>query len=90
MDINAGNDTKFSISDLQTDQLNLTSKGGGSLEVNRAKKISTLSYSLFDSTEVKFKNCQVAVYKPLHVDSGVKMNITINGSAIQKYLAEKH
>jgi len=91
MDIDAsGTNTKFSIDNLQTDQLNLTCKGAVKMDLNRAKKISSLSYSLFDSTTVKFNNCQVAAYKALHIDTAAKLNVTVKGNAIAQYLATKH
>jgi len=80
----------FVINNLQTNQLNLAAKGEATVTMNDAKNISDLSYSLFDSTKVQFNNCHIRAYKPLHIDTAAKMDITIKGNAIQQYLSAKH
>lgn len=80
----------FIINNLQTNQLNLAAKDEATVTMNDAKNISDLSYSLFDSTKVQFNNCHITAYKPLHIDTAAKMDITIKGNAIQQYLTAKH
>ncbi|MBW4891711.1 hypothetical protein KXQ82_18445 [Mucilaginibacter sp. HMF5004] len=90
MNIVALDGTSMSINHLQTEQLNLIAKGEAQVMVKYAKNIAQLSYSLLDSPTVKFNHCQVAAYKPLRIDSGAHMDITLKGNSIQQYLATKH
>ncbi len=80
----------FNIGNLRVNDLNILAKSGAHVSVNNAKGVSTASYTALDSTEIGFYNCHVATYKPVHIDSTAKMNITIKGDAIQKYLTQKH
>jgi len=90
MDIKTNGGTKFDIDSLQTETLNLIARGNETVTLNKAKNISTLSYSLFDSSTLSFNDCHIASYKPLHIDTAAKLDITIKGNAIAQYLATKH
>jgi hypothetical protein len=89
MRIDAMPGATFSVNGLRTTELNLTAKGEAKLTLNGAKGIAVLSYSLLDSATARFDNCQVTAYKPLHIDTAAKMDITIKGNAIQQYLSAK-
>jgi hypothetical protein len=90
MDIKAIGGFKFDIDSLQTDHLNFIARGDEAVTLNHAKNISTFSYSLFNGAALEFNDCSIATYKPLHIDTSAKLNITIKGDAIAQYLATKH